>query len=175
MVYPKGGYVLHMIRYLMQDQQTGDKDFIAMMHDFTSTYANQNATSEDFMGMVEKHMKPQMDLDGNKQMRWFFAQFVYGSEVGSYHLDYKLTNEAEGKVVLTAKVTQSGVGSGFRVRIPVYGDLGFPGGPVKLVNIGVMGNSTTKEVKIVLPQRPKKILFNYNFDVLARETTISEY
>jgi hypothetical protein len=175
MVYPKGGYVLHMIRYLMQDQKTGDKEFIAMMHDFTSTYANQNASTEDFLTMVEKHMKPQMDLDGNQKMAWFFRQFVYGSEVGTYHLDYKLTNDADGKVLLTAKVTQSGVSPAFRVRIPVYADFGLPIGPVKLMNIAVQGNATTNEVKIMLPKRPKKVLFNYNFDVLARETTLGEY
>jgi hypothetical protein len=175
MVYPKGGYVLHMLRYLMQDQKTGEKDFIDMMHDFTSTYANQNVSTEDFLGMVEKHMKPQMDLDGNKRMGWFFSQFVYGTEVGAYHLDYNLANEADGKTLLTAKVTQSGVSPGFRVRVPIYADLGLPGGPVKIANIAVQGNATTNEVKIRLPQRPKKILFNYNFDVLARETSVSTY
>jgi hypothetical protein len=175
MVYPKGGYVLHMLRYLMQDPKTGDKDFIDMMHDFTSTYANRNVTSEDFLGMIEKHMKPQMDLDGNKRMGWFFAQFVYGSEVGAYHLDYKLTNAADGKVLLTAKVTQSGVSPAFRVRIPIYGDFGPKIGLLKIANVGVQGNNTTAEVKVLLPQHPKKVLFNYNFDVLARETSISEY
>jgi hypothetical protein len=95
--------------------------------------------------------------------------------VGTYHLDYKLTNDADGKVLLTAKVTQSGVSPAFRVRIPVYADFGLPIGPVKLMNIAVQGNATTNEVKIMLPKRPKKVLFNYNFDVLARETTLGEY
>jgi hypothetical protein len=49
---------------------------------------------------------------------------------------------------------------------------GTKNGPLKIANIGVQA---TSEVKILLPQRPKKVLFNYNFDVLARETTLSEY
>ncbi len=174
-VYPKGGYVLHMLRYLMQDPKTGDKDFIAMMHDFTSEYANKNVSTEEFVGFVEKHMKPMMDLTGNKRMGWFFAQFVYGSEVGAYHLDYQLSKAPDGKVLLKAKVTQSGVSPGFRVRIPVYVDLGMAGGPIRVMNVGVQGNATTSETQVVLPQRPKKVLFNYNYDVLARETTVSEY
>jgi hypothetical protein len=175
LVYPKGGYVLHMLRYLMQDPKNGDKDFIAMMHDFTSTFTNRTASTEDFMTLVEKHMKPGMDLAGNKKMSWFFAQFVYGTEVGAYHLDYQLGNGPDGKVTLKAKVTQSGVSPGFRVRIPVYVDFGNANGPMKVMNIGVQGNATTSEAQILLPQRPKKVLFNYNHDVLAREATVGEY
>jgi aminopeptidase N len=65
LVYRKGGYALHMLRYLMQDPNNGDADFVAMMHDFTTTYANKNASTEDFEAIVNKHMKPQMDLGGN--------------------------------------------------------------------------------------------------------------
>jgi hypothetical protein len=48
---------------------------------------------------------------------------------------------------------------------------GTKNGPLKIANIGAQATA----VKILLPQRPKKVLFNYNFDVLARETTLSEY
>ncbi len=34
LVYPKGGYILHMLRSLMWNSKTGDQDFIAMMHRF---------------------------------------------------------------------------------------------------------------------------------------------
>ena len=61
--------------------------------DFTATYANRNASTGDFEAIVNKHMKPQMDLGGDKKINWFFSQFVYGSEVGSYHLNYKITDE----------------------------------------------------------------------------------
>ncbi len=37
LVYPKGGYILHMLRGLMWDPQTHDDDFIALMHDFVKT------------------------------------------------------------------------------------------------------------------------------------------
>ena len=38
-----------------------------------------------------------------------------------------------------------------------------------------IAKALSAEVKVLLPQHPKKVLFNYNFDVLARETSISEY
>jgi hypothetical protein len=56
LVYPKGGYILHMLRAIMYDRNTGDQGFIAMMRDFVKTYFNQNASTEGFKRVVEKHM-----------------------------------------------------------------------------------------------------------------------
>ena len=173
LIYRKGGYALHMLRYLMQDPKTGDDDFIAMMHDFTAKFANKNASTEDFRAVVNQHMKPQMDLGGNNNINWFFSQYVYGSEVGSYHLNYKLNPEPDGKVLFTGTVTQSGVGGQFRMRVPIYLDFG-QGPPVKLADVAVAGNGTSSELKIRLPKRPKKVLLNYNYDVLAQDTSVSE-
>ncbi len=174
LVYPKGAFVLHMLRYLMQDSKTGDADFIAMMHDFTAKYAGKNASSGDFQGVVEQHMKPAMDLDGNHHMNWFFAQWVFGAEVPSYHMTYHLAPEPGGKFMFTAKIVQSGVDDHFRSRIPIYLDFGMPGGPQKLGNVGVSGNQSSEEIKVRLPQKPKKVMLNYNFDVLAREASSEE-
>jgi hypothetical protein len=174
LVYPKGGFVPHMLRYLMQDANGQDTDFIAMMHDFVATYSGKDASTEDFKAMVEKHMKPAMDLDGNHRMDWFFSQFVYGEEIGSYHLTYSIAPDSEGKIQFTGKLTQSGVSPRFRVRMPIYVDFGKGAGPVKMANVGVAGNSSTQEIKVKLPVRPKKILLNYNYDVLARETSVEE-
>ena len=42
LVYPKGGYVLQMLRSLMWNNKTGDQDFMDMMHDFVT--ANTEGT-----------------------------------------------------------------------------------------------------------------------------------
>src|ERR1019366_10488476 len=49
-VYNKGGYVLHMLRMLLWDSQSPEADhrFIDMMKDFTATYDNKAASTEDF-------------------------------------------------------------------------------------------------------------------------------
>src|SRR5581483_6781322 len=91
LVYPKGGYVLHMLRYLMFDRETGDREFIDMMHDFTKTYANRNASTEDFKLIAEKHIKPAWDLTHDGRLDWFFGEWVYGTEVPRYRLEYSLT------------------------------------------------------------------------------------
>ena len=59
LIYPKGGYILHMIRMMMWDRRTGDQQFKTMMQDFVKTYSGRDATTEDFQAMVEKHMTPE--------------------------------------------------------------------------------------------------------------------
>ena len=107
LIYPKGAYILHMVRMMMWDRQTHDDRFKATMHDFANTYANQAATTEDFKAIVEKHMSPEMDLDGNHRMDWFFNQYVYGTQVPTYKLDYSFETGPDGDVVISFKLAQS--------------------------------------------------------------------
>src|SRR5581483_3424058 len=122
LVYPKGGYVLHMLRYLMYDRETGDKDFIAMMHDFVQTFLHKNACTESFKSVVEKHIKPGMDLERNGRMDWFFREWVYRTEVPGYRLEYSLAQQDGGKYLFTGNITQTGVSDNFLMAVPLYFD-----------------------------------------------------
>jgi len=169
LVYPKGAYILHMIRMLMYTKQTGDADFRVMMHDFVDTYRLKVATTEDFKAIVEKHMTAPMDLDGNHRMDWFFNEYVYGTELPHYHFDGQATTDGD-KVSLHYKLTQSGVSDKFKMRVPVYLEL-TDGRVVDLGTILMVGNRTD-EATINLPKSPspiKKVMIDYMYDVLAIE------
>lgn len=166
-VYPKGSYVLHMLRWMMYDRKTGDQRFIEMMHDFVKTYMHGNASTEGFKAIVEKHMTPQMDLEGGKRMDWFFRQFVYGTEVPRYRFEYTLTPDGDG-VILKGRLTQSEVSDGFRRLVPVY--LDFDGNLVRLGEVTATGNTTVPEFSVKLPKKPKRVLINAFGDVLASES-----
>jgi Carboxypeptidase regulatory-like domain/Peptidase family M1 domain len=168
LVYPKGSYVLHMLRWMMYDRESKDEKFIAMMRDFVKSHFNDNASTETFKAIVEKHMTPQMDLDGNKRMDWFFSQWVYGTEVPRYRFDYSLTPDSDGKVILRGKVTQSDVSPNFKMMVPIYLDFG--GKVVRLGSASIAGNATTKEFEVKLPEKPKRAMINYHHDVLAYES-----
>jgi len=172
LVYPKGGYILHMLRAMMYDRKTGDQAFIEMMHDFVKTHFNQNASTESFKRVVEKHMTPAMDMDGNKRMDWFFNEWVYGTELPRYKMEYSLTPDAGGKILLKLSVTQSGVSDRFKMLVPVY--LDFDGKITRLGEATVVGNSTTPEFSVMLPQKPKRVLINAFHDVLASESTSAQ-
>jgi hypothetical protein len=170
-VYPKGGYILHMLRSIMFDQTTGDDQFISMMKDFVKSYYNQNASTESFKLIVEKHMPAKMDLDGNKRMDWFFNEWVYGTEVPAYKLQYTVTPDA-GKFVLKISITQSGVSGKFKMLVPVY--LDFDGKLQRLGEATMIGNTTTPEFTVRLPQKPKRVLINAYHDVLSTESVSQE-
>ncbi|MCU1338646.1 MAG: Aminopeptidase N-like protein [Bryobacterales bacterium] len=168
LIYPKGGYVLHMLRSMMWDSKTGDANFIGMMHDFVETNLYKNATTASFQAVVEKHMIPNMNLAGNGKMDWFFDEWVYGIDVPRYKFDYQLIPEADGKVRLKASLAQSEVSDTFRMAVPIYLEL--DGGRIARLGTVVMkGNSTNSNLDIVLPQKPKRVMINQNYDVLARK------
>lgn len=172
MVYPKGAYVLHMLRQLMWDVKSGDDDFKKMMKAFVQSHLHQNASTRSFQSVVEKHMKPSMDLEGNKSMDWFFRQWVYGTAVPRYQLEYSLKPQDGGKVLMTGKVTQADVPPDFTMQVPIY--LDFDGRVTRLGAMLMRGPATSAEFQITLPSRPKRVLLNYNFDILATESAAKE-
>jgi hypothetical protein len=168
LIYPKGAYILHMIRMMMHDNRTGDQRFKEMMQDFVKTYAGKSATTEDFKAMVEKHMTRDMDMQGNQKMDWFFNEYVYGTQLPAYKLDYSFDTGADGDVVFNVKVTQSKVNEDFRMPVPIYFELA-DGGIFFLGRAKLVGN-TSVEQKIPLKglkTKPRRALVSYYDDVLA--------
>lgn len=160
MIYPKGAYILHMLRMMMWDPKTGDEPFQKMMKDFVQTFYNQNVSTEDFKTAVEKHITPAMDIQGNGRMDWFFNQWVYGTEVPSYRFEYSMNGN-----ILTGRITQSGVSDNFVMLVPVYLDMGK--GWFRLGHAAIKGNSTIELGNIKLPQAPKRVALCAYKDVLA--------
>ncbi|HEX8118889.1 MAG TPA: M1 family aminopeptidase, partial [Pyrinomonadaceae bacterium] len=160
MIYPKGAYILHMLRMMMYDRKTGDERFSAMMKDFIKENYNRDVSTEDFKRAVERHMTPQMDMRGNRRMDWFFDEWVYGTEMPSYRLDYSISGNT-----VTGKVTQSGVSDNFQMLVPVYADFGK--GWTRLGAASIRGNSTVDLGQIQLPLPPKRVAVAAFKDVLA--------
>ena len=97
LVYPKGAFILHMIRMMMFNQGgKGDARFQTMMKDFVETNFNRDVSTEDFKRAVEKHMGSNMD--------WFFNEWVYGTEMPSYRFEYQL---GDGGTTLSGKIAQT--------------------------------------------------------------------
>lgn len=168
LIYPKGAYILYMIRMMMHDNREGDKLFKEMMQDFVNTYRGKAATTEDFKAIVEKHMTPDMDAEVNHKMDWFFNEYVYGTQLPSYKLDYSFDTGADGTIVMSLNVAQSGVDDKFRMVVPVYLELD-DGRIVFLGRMRVVGN-TPSPAKVPLKglkNKPRRAIINYSDDVLA--------
>jgi aminopeptidase N len=169
LIYPKGAYILHMLRMLMWSPQTGDQNFKAMMRDFTQTYANRVATTEDFKLMVEKHMPAELDLLGNRKMDWFFDEYVYGTALPNYKFEHSFESGPNG-LLLNVKLSQSSVDDNFRMRVPLYLDFG-NGKVMRLGAANLIGNTSIQQQIPLsgLKDKPKRALLNYYSDVLCTE------
>jgi aminopeptidase N len=139
------------------------------MHDFVNTYKLRPATTEDFKAVIEKHMSPMMDMDGNRKMDWFFNEYVYGTNLPTYHFESQLTPDGD-KTTLHFKLVQSGVPADFKMLVPLYLEFA-DGKTVRLGEIGVTGDKTVDQT-VSLPKTPspiKRALINYYYDVLSIE------
>jgi aminopeptidase N len=162
LVYPKGAYILHMLRQMMKDPTSGgDQRFMAMMQDFIKSHYNQDVSTEDLKQIVEKHMTREMDLTRDHRMDWFFNEWVYGTEMPSYQFDYQIG--ADG--MLTGRITQSGVSNKFTMPVPVYIDYGK--GWVKLGVAKMIGNATLDLGKVAISKGAKRAAICAMNDVLA--------
>jgi len=168
LIYPKGAYILHMLRMMMYSNQTGDQNFKATMQDFVKTYSGRAASTENFKALVEKHMTPEMQRVGAGKMDWFFDEYVYGTALPSYKVDSSFEKNGDGDVVLSMKVIQSGVDDKFRMLVPVYLELA-NGHVANLGRMTLVGNSS-QDAKVPLKgikDTPRRAMVNYYDDVLA--------
>jgi len=162
LIYPKGAYILHMLRMMMYSQTNGgDARFKAMMKDFIQTHFNKNVSTEDFKAIVERHMTQEMNVNNDGKMDWFFNQWVYGTQVPAYKLEYNVSSDG----VLNGKITQSGVSDNFTMLVPVYIDMGK--GWAKLGAARIRGNSSIDIKGLKLPAVPKRVAVCAMNDVLA--------
>ena len=162
LVYPKGAYILHMLRMMMSDPRNGDKRFMAMMQDFIKSHYNEDVSTEDLKKTVEKHMTRQMDLDGNGRMDWFFNEWVYGTEMPRYRFEYQLA--ADG-LSLSGQITQSGVSDKFKMLVPVYVDFGK--GFVRIGAATITGNSSVELKNVKFPTVANRAAVCALDDILA--------
>jgi Peptidase family M1 domain len=168
LIYPKGAFILHMLRMMMADNRSGDDNFKQMMRDFVKTYSGKSVTTEDFKAMVEKHMTPEMAQAGGGKMNWFFDEYVYGTALPSYKMDSSFETNADGDVVLNFKMSQANVNDQFTMLVPIYLELA-DGRIVRLGRVRLMGNNSLEQKVPLkgLKDRPRRALVNYMEDVLA--------
>jgi len=104
-VYYKGAWVLHMLRWVM-----GDQDFFDAMRAYGEDlrFAYANATTAQFQGVCENYFGSSLD--------WFFDQWVYQEGEPAYTYYWKKTANGAGQRV-DVKLTQTQ--DGFAYEMPV--------------------------------------------------------
>lgn len=158
LVYNKGAYVYHMIRYLMHDFKTGsDEAFWQFLRDLLASYKDRPITTQDLKTLLEKHLQT--------DMAWFFDQWVYGIDIPTYRFVYDTRETSGGKYEVICHVRQEDVPDNFQMMVPVT--VIFDSGQYAHLKLWV--DKPENEIKLPpLPLKPKSIDFNTYDAVLCR-------
>jgi len=169
LVYEKGAWIFHMLRYLLSDPTAGSDDkFRLMTKDFMATYGGSLASTQDFQRVAEKHMSKTIDFEGNRKLDWFFDQWVYETGIPSYRLEYSLSTLKNGSTLLKGKIRQDNVSEYFIMPVEVFGHFGTD----KVSRVGrvvVSGNETS--FRLNLKARPQKVTLDENNQILCENKT----
>ncbi|MEM7416878.1 MAG: M1 family aminopeptidase [Gemmatimonadota bacterium] len=158
-IYFKGAWVLHMLRGVLTDPDTGNDDlFVEVMNTFYQRHLGQKASTASFQAVVEEVV--------GSPMGWFFQQWVYQSDIPTYRFSHKYEEQPDGSVVATVRVRQEDVGPNFQMLVPILLDFGEEGSAQ--VRITVSGPET-EVVLPTLPRIPDSIEFN-PFEAVLAET-----
>ena len=88
--YSKGAWIFHMIRGMLRDSKSREPDtrFIALLHTLVTKYAQKPLSTAQLQKEVEAVMTPSMDLEGGRSMEWFFEEFVRGTGIPRYKVEF---------------------------------------------------------------------------------------
>ncbi|MDP9146451.1 MAG: hypothetical protein M3N22_02240, partial [Acidobacteriota bacterium] len=144
-IYSKGAWVIHMLREMLrQPSSPSNKDpdarFKALLHTLVTKYAYRALSTEDLRHEVEAVMTPSMDLEGGHSMEWFFEQWVQGTGIPHYRVEFS-THKTDTGYAIRGKLFQTGVPQSFIARVPLYASNGV-GHAVLLGTVVAAGTET---------------------------------
>jgi hypothetical protein len=170
LIYNKGALVLRMLHFLLTDPNTGQGEpFFVMMTDFVNRYRDKFASTDDFRMVANEHFanSPVGRKYHLNNLDWFFKQWVYQTDLPSYHLEYQVTDKPNGKFQLTGTVTQSNAPSDWFMPLPLQ--ISFGGKQEARGVVHAYGPQTPFTIE--LPMRPVKVELDPEHWVLSEKTS----
>jgi hypothetical protein len=121
LIYGKGAWVFHMIREMLREPGAKNPDarFIALLRTLQSKYAYRALSTDDLQREIESVMTPAMGIESRHSMDWFFADWVRGTGIPHYRIEYS-TRRSEKGFVIKGKLLQKGVANSFVAPVPIY-------------------------------------------------------
>jgi aminopeptidase N len=153
--YNKGGSVVHMLRYLIDN----DSVFFSMLKAYLNTFGNDNASTEDFRLFVNNFT--------GKNFNTFFNQWVYGAGYPSYQIRWNASN---GKLVIQVNQTNAnGSNNLFDMPLPFTIKLNGTDTLIKLNN-----NASLQLYEIDMPGNITSVLFDADSWILKNATLVRD-
>ena len=164
-IYPKGSWVIHMLREMLRRAGTKNPDanFIALLHTLATKYAYRALSTNDLQHEIEAVMTPAMDLEGGRSMEWFFEQWVRGTAIPHYRVEFSVHHTEKGLNV-RGKLFQSEVPHSFIAPVPLYANFG--SGQLSLLGvINAEGPETSFHFNV--PSAPRKVIIDPRMTLLC--------
>jgi len=120
-VYSKGTWIIHMLREMLRQPNARNPDarFTALLQTMVTKYAYRALSTDDLRHEVEAVMTPGMDLEGGRSMEWFFEEWVRGTGVPHYRVEFTVHHTEKGNQI-RGKLYQTGVPRSFIARVPLF-------------------------------------------------------
>ena len=156
----KGLWVIHMLRMLMrEDAANPDARFLMMLREFVSTYQGKSASTWDFKQVAEKYVTSVADVRHDRKLDWFFDQWVFGTGVPGYALDFKVEPDGDG-FVIEGTIKQSEVPEGFLMPVPIFADDELLG--------RVLVGEAEGEFRFKVTRKPERVVIDPETEILLR-------
>ena len=159
LAYEKGAYILHMLRSMLLDPETGDDErFRVLMRSYATERMGSPMSTRSFEAAVTRAFGEPMD--------WFFDQWVYGIEVPTYRPDLEVSPVIDSPLpfVLHGTIRQEDVSEGFKMPVPIR--VTFDDRPPLTFQVWV--DAEEVQVEFPLPERPQDVVFNHRHAVLGK-------
>ncbi len=155
--YPKGAWVLHVLRGLI-----GDRPFFDGLRTYYRTYGDSTATSEDFQRVME-------DASGT-ELSWFFHQWLH--QPGYPQLDVSWQYDAgAGRVLVGISQRQKPEWGLFRLPVLTMEFRGADGAVLRR-DVAVTGGGRETFARFDLPFAPTEVRVDPDGKLLLRVTAI---
>src|SRR5262249_54381896 len=112
---------IHMLRQMLRQPgaKNPDERFTALLRNIAEKYAGRAFSSTDFQHEVEAVMTKSMALEGGRSMEWFFEQWVRGTGIPHYRVEFTAHRTEKGFLV-KGKLYQTGVPRSFIASVPIF-------------------------------------------------------
>ena len=162
-VYSKGSWIIHMLREMLRQPGSKQPDarFIALLQKLVTKYAYRALSTDDLQHEVESVMTSAMDLENSRSMDWFFDEWVRGTGIPHYRVEFTAHHDETGYSV-RGKLFQTGVPRSFLASVPLYAT---GGGRSFLGNVIAAGPETSFRFHVSAP--PHKILIDPQMTLLC--------
>ena len=168
-VYAKGAWIMHMLHEMLRQPggangKDPDARFIALLHGLVSKYARKELTTADLQREVEAVMTPRMALEGGHSMEWFFDEYVRGTGIPHYKVQFTSHNTEKG-FQIRGKLLQDGVPRSFIAPVPIYASTSIPGRTIFLGTVVATGDETNFTFTSAV--QPHKLLIDPHMTLLC--------